>query len=139
MNRWPQQLTDCVKVFVYMYGGAMVTGSSSNPQLQGNNFARKGVVYVNFNTRESVWASPNSAELDTEGESQNFSILDVEKALEWIHDNIAGRQQDTRASGEVRLITWQHSVATPTTSFLVATRQAPCRSTTTYGTTPTLG
>lgn len=41
-------------VFVYMYGGAMVTGSNSNPQLQGTNFAHKDVVYVNFNTREHL-------------------------------------------------------------------------------------
>jgi carboxylesterase type B len=71
-----------------MYGGAMVTGSSSNPQLAGNNFARKGVIYVSFNTRESIFASPNSAELA--GGSQNFGILDVNKALDWIHENIAG-------------------------------------------------
>lgn len=68
----------------------MVTGSSSNPQIQGSNFARNGVVYVNFNTRESIFASPHSSELQDGEESQNFSILDVEKALEWVHDNIAG-------------------------------------------------
>jgi carboxylesterase type B len=82
-----------------MYGGAMVTGSSSNPQLQGNNFARKGVIYVSFNTRESVWAYPNSPELNKPGnrhqskDSQNFGILDVEHALDWIHDNIAGEHE----------------------------------------------
>ena len=73
-----------------MYGGAMVTGSNSNPQIQGSNFARNGVVYVNFNTRESIFASPYSSELTDDDESQNFSILDVEKALEWVYDNIAG-------------------------------------------------
>lgn len=66
----------------------MATGSSSNPQLQGNNFARKGVVYVSLNTRESIWASPNSVELSGKNETQNFSILDVDKALEWVHENI---------------------------------------------------
>jgi carboxylesterase type B len=76
-------------VFVYMYGGAMVTGSSSNPKLVGTNFARKGVVFVSFNTRESLWAYPNSAELSDTNESQNFGILDADKALEWVHDNIA--------------------------------------------------
>jgi carboxylesterase type B len=72
-----------------MYGGAMVTGSSSDPQFQGNNFARKDVIFVSFNTRESIWAYPNSAELGKTG-SQNFGILDVEDALKWIHENIAG-------------------------------------------------
>lgn len=76
----------------------MVTGSSSNPQLQGNNFARKGVLYVSFNTRESIWAYPNSVELNKPGcgshskDSQNFGILDVQQALDWLHDNIAGKQ-----------------------------------------------
>lgn len=69
----------------------MVTGSNSNSQLQGTNFARNGVVYVNFNTRESLFAAPNSAELECNDPevSQNFNILDVEKALSWVHDNIA--------------------------------------------------
>ena len=93
------------KVFVYMYGGAMVTGSSSNPQLQGNNFARKGVIFVSFNTRESIWASPNSAELGGNGESQNFSILDVDKALDWIRQNIAGKQQHRQKSKDYSILT----------------------------------
>ena len=69
----------------------MVTGSSSNPAYQGANFARKGVIYVSFNTRESIFAYPNSAELEGGKVSQNFGILDVDKALQWVHDNIAGK------------------------------------------------
>lgn len=76
-------------VFVYIYGGAMVTGGSSNAQWQGYNFARKNVIYVNFNYRESIYASPNAPEL--QGESQNFGILDVELALEWVYNNIEGK------------------------------------------------
>lgn len=90
LNIWSPPTGEDLPVFVYLYGGAMVTGSNSNPQLQGTNFARNGVVYVNFNTRESIFASPHSAELNDANpeESQNFSILDVDKALEWIHENI---------------------------------------------------
>ncbi|KDN68417.1 putative carboxylesterase [Colletotrichum sublineola] len=90
LNIWAPSTGKDLPVFVYMYGGAMVTGSSSNPQLQGSNFARKGVVYVNFNTRESIFASPYSAELKEArpDESQNFGILDVEKALDWVRENI---------------------------------------------------
>ncbi|KAJ0162242.1 Para-nitrobenzyl esterase [Colletotrichum tanaceti] len=103
LNIWaPSTGGENLPVFVYMYGGAMVTGSSSNPHIQGSNFARKGVVYVNFNTRESVFASPHSAELTEEAAgtagtagaagaargSQNFGILDVEKALDWVRENI---------------------------------------------------
>ena len=89
LNVWAPAEGSNLPVFVYMYGGAMVTGSSSNPGLQGNNFARKDVVFVSFNTRESIFAYPNSAELGKTG-SQNFGILDVEKALEWVQRNIAG-------------------------------------------------
>ncbi|KAF2830751.1 acetylcholinesterase precursor [Ophiobolus disseminans] len=88
-SKSPQSNGSGLPVFVYLYGGAMVTGSSSNPGLVGSNFARKGVVFVSFNTRESVWAYPNSAELSGTGESQNFGILDVDTALQWVRDNIA--------------------------------------------------
>ncbi|KHN94895.1 acetylcholinesterase precursor [Metarhizium album ARSEF 1941] len=90
LNIWAPPKGRDLPVFVYMYGGAMVTGSNSNPQLQGTNFARKGVVYVNFNTRQSIFASPHSAELKKlhPDESQNFGILDVDKALDWVRNNI---------------------------------------------------
>ncbi|KAF4956395.1 hypothetical protein FSARC_11597 [Fusarium sarcochroum] len=90
LNIWAPSGGKNLPVFVYMYGGAMVTGSNSNPQIQGTNFARNGVIYVNFNTRESIFASPHSSELKDAhpDESQNFSILDVEKALDWVHKNI---------------------------------------------------
>ncbi|KAJ4012411.1 hypothetical protein NW752_008097 [Fusarium irregulare] len=90
LNIWAPKNGKDLPVFVYMYGGAMVTGSSSNPQIQGTNFAKNGVVYVNFNTRESIYASPHSSELKESNpdDTQNFSILDVEKALDWVHKNI---------------------------------------------------
>ncbi|KAJ0415812.1 Alpha/Beta hydrolase protein [Aspergillus carlsbadensis] len=87
LNIWtPSKGKKNLPVFVYIYGGAMVTGGSSNAQWQGHNFARKDVVYVNFNYRESLYASPNAPEL--EGQSQNFGILDVELAMQWVYDNI---------------------------------------------------
>ncbi|KAL4877958.1 carboxylesterase [Aspergillus karnatakaensis] len=87
LNVWtPQNGGTDLPVFVYIYGGAMVTGGSSNSQWQGYNFARKDVIYVNFNHRESLYASPNAPEL--EGQSQNFGIMDVELAMQWIYENI---------------------------------------------------
>ncbi|CAI6101307.1 unnamed protein product [Clonostachys chloroleuca] len=76
LNIWAPSSGENLPVFVYMYGGAMVTGSNSNPQLQGNNFARNGVICVNFNTRESMFTSPHSSELKTAHpyESQNFTF-----------------------------------------------------------------
>ncbi|KAJ5556790.1 hypothetical protein N7494_000705 [Penicillium frequentans] len=90
LNVWTprQDKHQCAKlpVFVFIYGGAMVTGGSSNAQWQGFNFARNDVIYVNFNYRESIYASPNAPEL--QGKAQNFGILDVELAMKWIYDNI---------------------------------------------------
>jgi carboxylesterase type B len=88
LNIWTPSQGASHPVFVYIYGGAMVTGGSSNAQWQGYNFARDDVIYVNFNYRESIYASPNAPEL--QGKSQNFGVLDVESALEWIHNNIEG-------------------------------------------------
>ncbi|CAG7920951.1 unnamed protein product [Penicillium olsonii] len=55
LNIWtPSQATGRdLPVFVYIYGGAMVTGGSSNAQWQGFNMARNDVIYVNFNYRET--------------------------------------------------------------------------------------
>lgn len=89
LNIWTPEKGANLPVFVYIYGGAMVTGGSSNAQWQGFNFARNDVIYVSFNYRESIYASPNAPEL--QGESQNFGVLDVELAMEWIHNNIEGR------------------------------------------------
>ncbi|KAJ5512058.1 hypothetical protein N7463_001610 [Penicillium fimorum] len=86
LNIWTPKQGTKHPVFVYIYGGAMVTGGSSNAQWQGSNFARKDVIYVNFNYRESIYASPNAPEL--QGQSQNFGIMDVELAMEWIYNNI---------------------------------------------------
>ncbi|KAL1625752.1 hypothetical protein SLS54_003224 [Diplodia seriata] len=87
LNIWAPAHGRHLPVFVYIYGGAMVTGGSSNSQWQGSNFASKDVIYVNFNYRESIFGAPNAAELS--GTSQNFNILDVDAALKWVHDNIA--------------------------------------------------
>ncbi|RAL07944.1 carboxylesterase [Aspergillus homomorphus CBS 101889] len=86
LNIWTPPSGTGLPVFVYIYGGAMVTGGNSNQQWQGWNFARKDVIYVSLNYRESMYAYPYAPEL--EGESQNFGILDVDLALQWIHDNI---------------------------------------------------
>ncbi|GFN16565.1 hypothetical protein AtubIFM55763_008148 [Aspergillus tubingensis] len=86
LNIWTPLSGSDLPVFVYIYGGAMVTGGSSNAQWQGYNFARKDVIYVNFNYRESIYASPNAPEL--EGQSQNFGIMDVDLAVQWVYDNI---------------------------------------------------
>ncbi|KAI5785859.1 carboxylesterase [Geopyxis carbonaria] len=85
LNIWAPSSGKNHAVLVYIYGGAMVTGSNSNPGLQGTHFASRDVVYVNLNHRMNVFGFPNSA--SAKGE-QNYGILDVEAALEWVHDNI---------------------------------------------------
>ena len=97
LNIWTPLEGADLPVFVYVYGGAMVTGGSSNAQWQGYNFARKDVIYVNFNYRESIYASPNAPEL--EGQIQNFGVLDVEMAVQWVYDNIEGMSPSSNPPG----------------------------------------
>lgn len=118
-------------VFVYIYGGAMVTGGNSNAQWQGYNFARKDVIYVNFNYRGSIYASPNAPEL--QGESQKFGILDVELALEWVYNNIEGNH--LLLVWRIQLTKAQPLVATSHILFWAATPPAQSMSTTTSGLT----
>ncbi|KAA8903280.1 Alpha/Beta hydrolase protein [Sphaerosporella brunnea] len=86
LNIWTPASGKKLPVFVYIYGGAMVTGSNSDPTLTGANFAAKGVIYVNLNHRMNIFGFPNSPELEG---VQNFGIQDVAAALDWIHENIA--------------------------------------------------
>ncbi|ORY26752.1 acetylcholinesterase precursor [Naematelia encephala] len=73
-------------VLVYNYGGAMVSGSNSNPIYNGSAFATSGFVYVALNHRSGMFGFPHGRTFN--GTSQNFGILDVFAALHWVQENI---------------------------------------------------
>jgi len=78
-------------VIVFIYGGAGTIGSSGMPTYGGEEMAKKGAVFVNFNYRVGVLGFLAHPELSREqgGHSGNYAYLDQNAALKWIKANIA--------------------------------------------------
>ncbi len=72
-------------VFVWIHGGALRNGSSSQPIYDGSTFARDGVVFVSINYRLGM---EGFGVFD--GAPRNRGLLDVIAALEWVREEIAG-------------------------------------------------
>ena len=78
-------------VIVFIYGGGGTIGSSASPLYGGEEVARHGAVFVNFNYRVGALGFMAHPELTQEqgGHSGNYGYLDQNAALRWIHTNIA--------------------------------------------------
>lgn len=79
-------------VMVWIHGGAFVFGSGSTPDVEGSNFAKKGVILLTFNYRlgrMGFFAHPAlSAEFPNEPKG-NYGYMDQIAALQWVQKNIA--------------------------------------------------
>lgn len=86
------KLPSNLPVFVWVYGGADISGSSSMPLYYGANLARKAnAVVVTFNYRvgiEGWFYHPALKTGDPVNDSGNYGLLDIVKALEWVKKNI---------------------------------------------------
>ncbi len=78
-------------VIVFIYGGGFTIGSSGMANYDGENMARRGAVFVNFNYRVGILGFLAHPELSQEqgGHSGNYAYLDQNAALKWVRDNIA--------------------------------------------------
>jgi para-nitrobenzyl esterase len=92
LNIWRPDSNEKLPVYVWIYGGANQAGQSALPMYHGANLARKAhVVVVTFNYRVGLagWfyhpALKTGNPLDDSG---NYGLLDIIKALEWVHYNI---------------------------------------------------
>ena len=96
-------------VVVFVHGGGFQYGTvcsticfivflfGLSPELQSNtayydgaNLVRDNidVVFVSLNYRLGIFGFPNAPYLFSETKSQNFGLLDIEAAIQWVHDNI---------------------------------------------------
>ncbi|SFJ58513.1 carboxylesterase/lipase family protein [Amycolatopsis sacchari] len=84
VNVWtPDPGASGLPVMVWLYGGAYIVGTSRQPEYDGANLARGGVVVVSLNYRvgfEGFGWLPDSA--------GNRAFLDQLAALRWVQDNI---------------------------------------------------
>lgn len=83
---------DKLPVIVFIYGGGATIGSSGMALYDGENVARSGAVFVNFNYRVGAMGFMAHPELTAESPhraSGNYAHLDQVAALQWIQRNIA--------------------------------------------------
>ena len=93
LNVWTPGVKDGGKrpVMVWLHGGAFISGSASDPVVDGANLARRGnVVCVGINHRLNVFGYCNLADLGDRrfSHSGNVGMLDIVAALTWVRDNI---------------------------------------------------
>lgn len=92
LNVWAPAKADKAPVLVWIHGGALVTGSSSEAMYDGAKLAGQGVVVVSINYRLGVLgylAHPGLSAESREGVSGNYGLLDQIAALRWVKANIA--------------------------------------------------
>lgn len=79
-------------VIVWIHGGAFTGGSGTVPLYDGEEMARKGVVFVTINYRLGIFgflAHPALSAESPDKVSGNYGILDQIAALKWVKQNIA--------------------------------------------------
>ena len=78
-------------VLVWIYGGGFVSGSGACPVYDGEELAKRGIVYVTINYRVGVFGFMAHPELTAESghnASGNYGLMDQIAALRWVQDNI---------------------------------------------------
>ena len=79
-------------VMFWIHGGGFVQGSSSQPALDGSEFARRGIVLVSFNYRLGRFGFFAHPALMAEAGSEpagNWGLMDQVAALRWVSRNIS--------------------------------------------------
>jgi len=96
LNIWtPAKSADeKLPVWIWIYGGAFMSGYSAEMEFDGERCARRGIVMVTINYRVNVFAwfahpELTAAAAKTGDYYGNFGFLDQKAAFEWVQRNIA--------------------------------------------------
>ncbi len=106
LNIWTPKDAKNAPVFVWIHGGALATGSSSESVYDGAKLARQGVIVVSINYRLGVLGYLAHADLSREsaaGVSGNYGLIDQIQALTWVKHNISafgGNPANVTIAGE---------------------------------------
>ncbi|TFI57726.1 carboxylesterase family protein [Sphingomonas parva] len=91
LNVWTPAKAKRAPVMVWIHGGSLVAGASSQAMYDGSALARRGIVVVSINYRLGALgylAHPELSAESPEGVSGNYGLLDQIEALRWIRRNI---------------------------------------------------
>jgi para-nitrobenzyl esterase len=91
LNVWAPKAARNAPVMVWIHGGALSNGYSSESMYDGAALARQGIVVVSINYRLGVLgylAHPGLSAEAPDGLSGNYGLLDQIEALRWVQRNI---------------------------------------------------
>lgn len=106
LNIWAPEDAANAPIFVWIHGGALVSGASSFDMYNGSRLAKQGVIVVSINYRLGVLgflAHPELSAESAQGISGNYGLMDQIAALRWIKRNIAafgGDPKNVTIAGE---------------------------------------
>lgn len=92
LNVWMPAEAENAPVFVWIHGGSLTGGASSETMYDGARLAERGIVVVSINYRLGVLgylAHPELSKESADNISGNYGLLDQVEALRWINRNIA--------------------------------------------------
>ena len=76
-------------VALWIHGGAYMNGYGYEVTMDGDEWAKRGVILVTINYRLGTLGFLSHPELTAEqGQSGNYGTMDQAAALRWVHDNI---------------------------------------------------
>lgn len=95
LNVWtPAKSTKAkLPVYVWIHGGANHHGYASEMEFYASKLAAKGIIVVSVQYRLGALGWLALPELSAESPNKvsgNYAMLDLIKALQWVHGNIAG-------------------------------------------------
>jgi para-nitrobenzyl esterase len=80
---------------VFIHGGGLQFGATSDKTYDGTSFAARGVVLVSINYRLGALGFLALQELDLEGQnSGNYGTQDQIMAMRWVRENTAAFRGD---------------------------------------------
>lgn len=91
LNVWAPEGARKLPVMVWIHGGALIGGGSSEPLYDGTKLAKQGIVLVSINYRLGLlgyFAHPALSAESPQQLSGNYGLLDQIEALKWVRDNI---------------------------------------------------
>lgn len=92
LNVWAPSGAKKLPVMVWIHGGGLLLGSSSEPLYDGVKMAQQGIVVVSINYRLGLlgfFAHPALSAESGQRISGNYGLLDQIEALRWVRDNVA--------------------------------------------------
>lgn len=92
LNVWAPSGARKLPVMVWIHGGGLLRGGSSEPMYDGAKMAQQGIIVVSINYRLGLlgfFAHPALSAESSQRVSGNYGLLDQIEALRWVRDNIA--------------------------------------------------